>query len=138
MDYQAIESQLPPIEQKIAILLLSILALAWIVQLVRIRVLREEHALLWFIGLAIGTLVVWVDPMLAGITYVLGIDIPASALILLTLVFLLFICVWLTTSASRQKEQLAQLTITISILRFQMAHYRETSSTPASVKPENL
>lgn len=124
MDYSEIESYLPPIEQKIAILLLAMVALVWIVRLVRIRVMREEHALLWLIGLAMGVVVVWVDPILAGITYVLGIDVPASALILLALLFLFLICVWLTTSASRQKEQLAQLTITISILKAQLAHDR--------------
>lgn len=124
MDYSEIESYLPPIEQKIAILLLAMVALVWIVRLVRIRVMREEHALLWLIGLAMGVVVVWVDPILAGITYVLGIDVPASALVLLALLFLFLICVWLTTSASRQKEQLAQLTITISILRAQLEHDR--------------
>lgn len=124
MDYSEIESYLPPIEQKIAILLLAMVALVWIVRLVRIRVMREEHALLWLIGLAMGVVVVWVDPILAGITYVLGIDVPASALVLLALLFLFLICVWLTTSASRQKEQLAQLTIAISILRARLEHDR--------------
>lgn len=134
MDYSEIESNLPPIEQKIAILVLAIVALVWIVRLVGIRAMREEHALLWFIGLASGVVVIWVDPILGVITYVLHINMPASALILLALFFLFLICVWLTTSASRQKEQLAQLTITISILKSQLLRSQKREQTAASLK----
>lgn len=122
MNLSEIQSNLPPISQKLGVLVLALIGCAWIVRLVRTRTMREEHALLWFAGLGVGVLFVWVDPLLTLVTFALGIDVPASTLLLLTLFFLFLVCVWLTTAVSRYKEQMAALTITVSILRSRLTN----------------
>ena len=111
---------LPTLQQRLATLALTSAGAAFIVWLVWRRRLREEHALLWFLGLLVGTIVVWSDPLLVLFTRSLGIDLPAHALILVVLFFLLGMCVWLSSTASRNKRRIEKLIIQISILRSQL------------------
>lgn len=120
MEMSAIQANLPPLHQKLVVMALAIAGATWIFYLVRIRKVREEHALLWFLGLGAGAIVVWCDPVLVGLTRVLGIDVPASALLLLTLFFLFIVAVRLTSEVSLQKAQLAKLSILVSIMRAQL------------------
>ena len=60
----ALLTNLPPLKQKLAVLALAVLGCTWIFHLVRVRKVREEHALLWFLGLGAGAIVVWVDHQL--------------------------------------------------------------------------
>jgi hypothetical protein len=113
----AVVKFLPTLHQKGAIAALAIVALWWIFSLVRSRKMREEHALLWIGGIATGLLVVVTDPVLLLVTSALGVKIPASALILLTLLFLMGACVRLTSLASTQKQQIANLAIELSLLK---------------------
>jgi len=112
-----VEAFLPTLHQKLAVLGLALAGVAWIVYLVRGQRMREEHALLWLVLLVGGAILVWVDPLLVFVTTALGVDVPASALILVALFFLFVTSVWLTTEVSRQKQQLARLTILLSIER---------------------
>lgn len=108
---------LPSLHQKIAVLALAIVAAIWLVNMVRKRHLKEEHALIWFLGLAGGVALVWVDRLLAAVTVLIGATVPASALLLATLFFLFIAVVRLTSEVSRQKEQIARLVIHTSVLR---------------------
>ena len=112
-----IAAYLPPLHQKLAVIVLTLSAALWIVRLVRMRQMREEHALLWFLGLAGGGVVIWSDGALILITRALGVEVPASALLLLTLFFLFIVTVKLTTEVSRQKEQIVKLVIAVSLLQ---------------------
>lgn len=118
-----IRSNLPPLHQKLAALALALLALFWIVRQVRYHRIREEHALLWFLGLITLLIVIWVDPLLSAITAVMGIEVPASAMILLVIFFLFIAAVWLTSVVSSQKQQIAQLFISVSLLKAKLAAY---------------
>jgi len=90
------------------------------IHLVREYKIREEHALLWFLGLGGAVVVVWVDPLLAALTGALGVDVPASALLLLALFFLFVIAVRLTSEVFLHKAQINQLYILTSVLREQI------------------
>ena len=110
---------LPPIRQKLTLLLLVVIAVYWLVRMVRRHRLREEHALLWFLGLGAALVVVWCDPLLLRLTALLGVGVPASALLLLALFFQFLMLVWLTTVVSSQKQAIAKLIIAVSILQAQ-------------------
>jgi hypothetical protein len=110
-------ANLPPIHQKLALLALALLGALWIANMVRKHKFKEEHALIWFMGLAAAAILVWCDPLLAGLTVLVGAGVPASALLLATVFFLFIVAVWLTSELSRQKEELARLVIHLSILK---------------------
>lgn len=124
----------PPLQQKIAILVLGLIAFIWIMHLVRYYRVREEHALLWFLGIVGGVFVVWCDPVLVAITAMLGVAMPASALLLLSLFFLGVMCVWITTIISTQKSQLAHLCIEISILKARLNNTIPTRNAPLATE----
>ncbi len=115
-----IQTYLPTLHQKVTAGVLALLAILWIIRLMRAHRLKEEHALLWLAALTGITVVVFFDPVLISVASLLGTKVPASALLLLTIFFLFIICVWLTSLMSVQKRQLAKLIVTVSILRSRM------------------
>ena len=133
MNVDEIGANMPPLHQKLAALFLALVGVFWIVRMVRYHRIREEHALLWFLGLTALIVVIWVDPLLLALTALLGIDVPASALSLLALFFLFIVSVWLTSVVSAQKQQIAQLFISVSILRSKLEEsgYRDGTRRPS-------
>lgn len=123
---QEIGTFLPTLHQKIAVALLGFAAVLWIISQVRRRQMREDHALLWFIGISGIAIVVVVNPLLELITALLGVKVPASALLLLTIFFLFIVCVNLSAVVSVRKQQIAKLTMQISILRAEMDALKES------------
>jgi hypothetical protein len=119
MNVAVVAQYLPPFRQKITLLVLVVLAVYWLVRMVRLHRLREEHALLWWLGLGAAVVVVWCDPLLLRLTALLGVAVPASALLLLALFFQFLMLVWLTTVVSSQKQTIAKLIITVSLLKAQ-------------------
>lgn len=112
-----VESYLPPLHQKLAVLVLAVLGALWLVRMMRRHRLREEHALLWLLGLVAGVVVIWCEPLLIAVTRLLGVKVPASALMLTAIFFLLGVTAWLTTLVSVQKRQITALIISVSILQ---------------------
>ena len=123
---------LPPLHQKIAVLVLALLGALWLVRMMRHHRLREEHALLWILGLVAGVVVIWCEPLLVGITRLLGVQVPASALMLIAIFFLLGVAAWLTTVVSAQKRQITDLVISVSILQARMMESEQTQASPIS------
>jgi hypothetical protein len=119
MNVAEVAQYLPPFRQKITLLVLVVLAVYWLVRMVRLHRLREEHALLWWLGLGAAVAVVWCDPLLLRLTALLGVGVPASALLLLALFFQFLMLVWLTTVVSSQKQTIAKLIIAVSLLKAQ-------------------
>lgn len=132
MSFDEIYPYLPPLHQKVIVLLAALVAVAILLGLTRNRRMREEHALLWFIGLVLGTVLVWVDPLLVAVTYALGVGIPASALLFMAVFFLFIVCVWLTASISKHKRQLEHLIITVSLLDSELARVRAQPAKPTA------
>ena len=120
MNNEEIIANLPPLHQKFAVLVIGLIGVLWIMRMVHYRRIREEHALLWFLGIGSGIVTVCYDPLLIALTSLMGVDIPASALLLLALFFLFIVCVWLTSKVSSQQQQIARLIIGTSILQSRM------------------
>ena len=112
-----IAANLPPLHQKLAVTVLGIVAVYWVVRQVRHNRFHESHALPWFLGIGAGLLIVWCDPLLVMVTSFMGVEVPASALLLLSLFFLFLVCAWLTSMVSGQQRTIAKLVIEISILK---------------------
>lgn len=127
--YEEILQLLPTLQQKISVLAFGLAGIALIAWLVWKRRVREEHALLWFIGLAGGIALVWVDPLLAGFSYLLGVSMPANALLFVAISFLLALTIWLTSTASRSKQRIEKLVIHVSILNAQVRDLQAALST---------
>ena len=125
MNYQEIIDLLPTFRQKLSVLGFAAGGVALVLWMVWRRRIREEHALLWFMGLAGGLIIVWCDPLLAYGSQLLGISQPANALLLVAIFFLYCISLWLTSVASRNKRQLERLVIHVSIANAQIGALRE-------------
>jgi hypothetical protein len=132
--YQQIVELLPTIQQKLSVLAFSLGSIALIAWLVWKRRMREEHALFWFIGLLVGILMVWVDPLLASFSYALGINLPANALMFVAVLFLFALSIWLTSAASRNKQRIEKLVVHVSILNSQV---QELQAALAAGKPRS-
>ena len=128
MNYDEIISLLPTFQQKLSVLGFGIGGVTLVVWMVWRRRIREEHALLWFLGLAGGVFIVWCDPVLAFGSRVLGNSQPANALLLVAMFFLYCITLWLTSVASRNKRHIERLIIHISIANAQIAELRAAQS----------
>jgi hypothetical protein len=129
---EQVYANLPPIHQKVAVLVLALLGALWIANMVRKHRFKEEHALIWFLGLASAAVLVWCDPLLAGLTVLVGADVPASALVLATVFFLFVVAVYLTSEVSRQKEEIARLVIHLSVMKAKLSEEtaKRTSEPP--------
>ncbi len=117
MNQMEIVANLPPLHQKLAVTVLGLVAAYWVVRQVRHNRFHESHALPWFLGIGAGLLIVWCNPLLVTITSLMGVGVPASALLLLSLFFLFLVCAWLTSMVSGQQRTIAKLVIEISILK---------------------
>ena len=122
---------LPPLHQKLAVLVLAVLGALWLVRMMRRHRLREEHALLWLLGLVAGVVVIWCEPLLIAVTRLLGVKVPASALMLTAIFFLLEVTAWLTTLVSVQKRQITDLIISVSILQARVEERESGRSQPS-------
>lgn len=118
--YQEIVQLLPTFQQKLSVLAFGLAGVALIAWLVWKRRMREEHALFWFVGMAGGIVLVWVDPLLGGLSYLLGVNLPANALMFVAIFFLLLLGIWLTSAASRHKHRIEKLVMHVSILNTQV------------------
>lgn len=121
MDRAEIIANLPPLHQKVAVTLLALGILCWMVRRVRHHRVHEGHALLWFAGIGLGLFFIWCDPLLVAVTAAMGVAIPASSLMLLAILFLLLLCIWLTSIVSMQDRRIARLIIEVSILKEKQA-----------------
>ena len=121
MSYQEVIDLLPTFRQKLSVLGFGLGGVALVIWMVWRRRIREEHALLWFMGLVGGVVIVWCDPLLAFGSRLLGVSLPANALLLVAIFFLYCISLCLTSVASRNKRQIERLVIHVSIANAQLA-----------------
>lgn len=122
-----VHTYLPTMHQKMAAAVLAVLAVCYLVNLLRRGVLREEHALLWIVALVVLSVAVFFDPVLGLISMALGTVVPASALLLLGLFFLFTISIWMTCIVSNHEKRIAKMTIDLSIQKFHLDRLREAA-----------
>lgn len=95
-------------------------ALAFVLELVRRRKLKEEYSLLW-LATAIVLIVLSVSrPLLDVLANVVGIFYPPSALFLVAMVFVLFILLHFSTVITRLTQENKENAQQLALLRWQI------------------
>jgi hypothetical protein len=130
MNDPQIELYLPTFHQKIAVTVLAGIMFLVIIRMVRLYLMKEEHALLWFLGAGGALAAIWIEPLLVLAASSLGITVPASAFTLMALFFLVVTCIWLTSCISRQNERINSLIIDLSIINSKLSDLEQR-------KPQN-
>ena len=102
------------LRQQLFAIITSFMLLAYIIEMVRRRKLREEFSWLWiFIGVVIFVLAIWFD-LLNYLTELIGAVVPVSTLFVFGILFLMVTNIYfsikfstLTTQVKKQAQELA-------------------------------
>ena len=106
-------------------LIASIGALAFIIELVRQRRLKEEYSLLW-LATGIVLLVLSISrPLLDTLANAVGIFYPPSALFLVALFFVLLILLQFSTALTRLSRENKEMAQQMAILRQELEQTRQ-------------
>jgi hypothetical protein len=102
---------------EVAVLIASLLLLAFIVEVVRRRRLSEAYALLW-IAVGVGVLLLGVlRPLVDRLSRLVGVSYGANLVFAVAVVFLVVVCVNLSMHVSRLEEKVQSLAEEIALLR---------------------
>ena len=101
-------------------LVASIIALLFIIELVRQRRLKEEYSLLWLATAAALIILSVSRPLLDVLASMVGIFYPPSALFLVAMVFVLFILLHFSTVLTRLAQQNKETAQQLALLRWQL------------------
>lgn len=104
--------------------------LIYVFEMLRRQKLREKYAVLWII-VGIGTLVLSAFPqLLSGASKLLGIQIPANLLFIMTLILLVGVCLHLSREQSTAEDEVRILAEELAILRaeFKAIQAQQTAS----------
>lgn len=102
--------------------------LIYVFEMLRRQKLREKYAVLWII-IGIGTLILSAFPqLLSGASRLLGIQIPANLLFIMTLVLLVGVCLHLSHEQSMAEDEVRILAEELAILRADFAALRSVHS----------
>lgn len=105
---------------RILFISLSLLLAAIVLQLVRRRILREEHTPIW-LGVSVGiTLLSLSRPLLDGVTRAIGAWTPSSALFFFGELFLVAICLNYAVRLSRLTLQVKNLAQELALVRAEL------------------
>ena len=101
-------------------LVASIIALLFIIELVRQRRLKEEYSLLWLATAAALIILSVSRPLLDVLASMVGIFYPPSALFLVAMVFVLFILLHFSTVLTRLAQENKETAQQLALLRWQL------------------
>lgn len=102
---------------RLLLMALGIGIVAFVINLVRTRKLKEEYALLWlFTGVVLVLLPVVID-LLDAVSFALGITYPPAFIGLVAAVCILFILFQFSTSISRFSERTKVLTQELAVMQ---------------------
>ena len=105
-----------PLAQQIMAVVVSVGLLAFIIDLVRRRKLREEYSWLWvMVGVGIFVLAIWYD-LLVGITHLIGVGLPTSTLFFFGLVFLIVNSIHYSVKISQLSNQVKTMAQRLAIM----------------------
>jgi hypothetical protein len=103
----------------------SILALVFVLELVRRRRLREEYSLLWlFTAFVMLVLASWRD-LLHGLASLVGIAYPPNLLFLAAVLFILLILLYFSTIITRLTHENKDLAQQMALLRYEVERLSE-------------
>jgi hypothetical protein len=109
--------------------------LFFVFEMLRRQKLREKYAILWII-IGLGTLFLAAFPGLLEVASTLvGIQVPANLLFIMTLVLLVGVCLHLSQEQSQAEDEVRILAEEVAILRSEVLDIRrqcDASTTPGS------
>ncbi|MEO8612006.1 MAG: DUF2304 domain-containing protein [Chloroflexota bacterium] len=118
-------------------LVASIIALLFIIELVRQRRLKEEYSLLWLATAAALIILSVSRPLLDVLASMVGIFYPPSALFLVAMVFVLFILLHFSTVLTRLAQENKETAQQLALLRWQLEQSQkalaEQKTPPATI-----
>ena len=105
-------------------LIVVVAILIYVFEMLRRQKLREKYAVLWII-VGIGTLILSVFPQLLDTaSRLVGIQIPANLLFIMTLVLLVGVCLHLSHEQSQAEDEVRILAEEVAILRSDLQDLR--------------
>ncbi|MET3705855.1 hypothetical protein ABIB17_000454 [Arthrobacter sp. UYEF6] len=112
--------------------------LIYVFEMLRRQKLREKYAVLWII-VGIGTLILSAFPqVLSGASRLLGIQIPANLLFIMTLILLVGVCLHLSHEQSIAEDEVRILAEEVAILRAEFKAAQDSQPCAGqSVKPSD-
>ena len=102
----------------------SVVALLFILELVRERRLREEYSLLWLATAGVLLLLSLSRPLLDILATAIGIFYPPSALFVVALLFVLAILMHFSMVITRLTQENKEIAQQVALLRFELAQRR--------------
>jgi hypothetical protein len=119
-------------------LVASIIALLFIIELVRQRRLKEEYSLLWLATAAALIILSVSRPLLDVLASMVGIFYPPSALFLVAMVFVLFILLHFSTVLTRLAQENKETAQQLALLRWQLEQAQKTIETQKASAPSAI
>jgi hypothetical protein len=105
-------------------LIVVVAILISVFEMLRRQKLREKYAVLWIV-IGIGTLILSVFPQLLNTaSSLLGIQIPANLLFIMTLILLVGVCLHLSHEQSQAEDEVRILAEEVAILRSDLQDLR--------------
>lgn len=110
--------------------------LFFVFEMLRRQKLREKYAVLWIV-IGIGTLLLSAFPsLLQQASGLLGIQVPANLLFIMTLVLLVGVCLHLSREQSQAEDEVRILCEEVALLRADLLAVREQLGTGTGDSPE--
>ncbi len=103
----------------------SVLALFFVIELVRQRRLREEYSLLWLITAVVLLVLSLSRPLLDVLASMIGIFYPPSALFVVAMMFVLVILLHFSTVITRLTQENKDIAQQVALLRYELRQARQ-------------
>lgn len=115
----------------------SVIALLFVLELVRQRKLREEYSLLW-LATAVAMLIVsaWRE-LLHGLAAFVGIAYPPNLLFLMAALFIMFILLYFSTVITRLTQENKEIAQQVALLRYELGRLQAENEQPHPEDNEN-
>jgi len=98
-------------------LALSLTVILFLVNLMRKRRLREKYAILWIVLAALVIIIGAFPELVIALTRLVGVELPVNLVFAVALVFLLIVCIHLSTEITAIEEKTRTLTEELALLR---------------------
>lgn len=116
-------------DQIVSSTLISVLVLAIIVRLIQKRKLHVAYSWLWLgIGLTMILVVLKYD-WLVYLTHLIGAVAPTTTLFILSIIFILLLCLQFSTIVSRHRSDIKRLTQQMALLS-ELGHHHGSDTNP--------
>ena len=131
-----------PMQQKIFALIVSVLVIAFIINMVRQRRLREEYSVLWLATSLVMLVLILKYQWLVILTYLIGATTTTTTLFLFALIFLILLAVQFCIKISRLTDQVKNLSQENALMKLEIENlvlnpntYNKESAAGKEAKP---